>query len=284
MHKILELQRPTSGARRGTRNDDSLVNDALIEDILGGLQRANAALGIGGFMLLDVKDLSVGYGFLQILRQMSLVIAEGEYVCLIGPNGAGKSTTLKTISGLLQPFEGKILFKGERIDGLPANKVVRKGISFVTEERNLFVNMTVGDNLYLGAHTTRDKKVQEERLEFVFDLFPRLKERFSQIAGTLSGGEAKMLAIGRGMMSNPTLLLVDEPSLGLAPLLVERVFESLERLKQKGITILLVEQNLTKTLEVTDRGYVMEHGKTELAGKSSDLLHDAHVRKIFLGI
>lgn len=235
-------------------------------------------------MLLEVKDLNAGYGFLQILRNVTLMVDEGEYVCLVGPNGAGKSTTLKTIAGLLNPIGGKILLKGEPIHGLPGNKVARKGLSFVTEDRNLFVNMTVQENLYMGAYTIRDKKIQKDRLEFVFHLFPRLEERRRQVAGTLSGGEAKMLAIGRGMMSNPTLLLVDEPSLGLAPQLTERVFESLERLKQSGVTILLVEQNVTRTLAVTDRGYVLEHGKIELSGKSSDLAYNAHVRKVFLGV
>jgi ABC-type branched-subunit amino acid transport system ATPase component len=235
-------------------------------------------------MLLEVRDLNAGYGFLQILRNVTLMVDEGEYVCLVGPNGAGKSTTLKTIAGLLNPIGGKILLKGEPIHGLPGNKVARKGLSFVTEDRNLFVNMTVQENLYMGAYTIRDKKIQKDRLEFVFHLFPRLEERRRQVAGTLSGGEAKMLAIGRGMMSNPTLLLVDEPSLGLAPQLTERVFESLERLKQSGVTILLVEQNVTRTLAVTDRGYVLEHGKIELSGKSSDLAYNAHVRKVFLGV
>lgn len=235
-------------------------------------------------MLLEVKDLDAGYGFLQILRKVSLVVDVGEYVCLVGPNGAGKSTTLKAIAGLLKPMGGRVFLKGEPIDGLPGNKVARKGIAFVTEERNLFVNMTVQENLYMGAYTIRDKKIHKDSLEFVFELFPRLAERRRQVAGTLSGGEAKMLAIGRGMMSSPTLLLVDEPSLGLAPLLTERVFESLDQLKKTGVTILLVEQNVTRTLAVTDRGYVLENGKIELSGKSSDLVCNAHVRKVFLGV
>ena len=235
-------------------------------------------------MLLEVKDLDAGYGFLQILRKVSLVVDEGEYVCLVGPNGAGKSTTLKTIAGLINPIGGKIFLKGEPIHGLPCNQVTRKGIAFVTEERNLFVNMTVQENLYMGAYTIRDKKIQKDKLEFVFDTFPRLAERRRQVAGTLSGGEAKMLAVGRGMMSNPNLLLVDEPSFGLAPLLAERVFESLDRLKKSGVTILLVEQNVTRALAVTDRGYVLEHGKIELSGKSSDMAYNAHVRKVFLGV
>jgi branched-chain amino acid transport system ATP-binding protein len=235
-------------------------------------------------MLLEVKNLNAGYGFLQILRDVSLTVDTGEYVCLVGPNGAGKSTTLKSIAGLLAPMSGEILFKGEPIGGLPGNKVAGKGIAFVSEEMNLFVNMTVQENLAMGAYTIRDKKLQKDRLEFVYDLFPRLDERRSQLAGTMSGGERKMLAIGRGLMSNPTLLLVDEPSFGLAPLLTESVFQSLDTLVERGVTIMLVEQNVTKTLAVTDRGYVLENGRIELAGKSSDLACDAHVRKVFLGV
>jgi branched-chain amino acid transport system ATP-binding protein len=235
-------------------------------------------------MLLEVKNLNAGYGFLQILRDVSLTVDTGEYVCLVGPNGAGKSTTLKSIAGLLSPMSGEILFKGEPIDGLPGNQVARKGIAFVSEEMNLFVNMTVQENLAMGAYTIRDKKLQKDRLDFVYDLFPRLDERRSQLAGTMSGGERKMLAIGRGLMSNPTLLLVDEPSFGLAPLLTESVFQSLDTLIKRGVTIMLVEQNVTKTLAVTDRGYVLENGRIELSGKSGDLACDAHVRKVFLGV
>jgi branched-chain amino acid transport system ATP-binding protein len=235
-------------------------------------------------MLLEVNNLNAGYGFLQILRDVSLNVDQGEYVCLVGPNGAGKSTTLKTIAGLLAPMSGDIRFKGESIGGLPGNQVARKGISFVSEEMNLFVNMTVNENLAMGAYTITDKQKQKDRLEFVYDLFPRLVERRNQLAGTMSGGERKMLAIGRGLMSDPTLLLVDEPSFGLAPLLTENVFQSLDTLVKQGMTIMLVEQNVTKTLAVTDRGYVLENGRIELQGKSDDLACDAHVRKVFLGV
>ncbi len=235
-------------------------------------------------MLLEVKNLNAGYGFLQILRNVSLTVDNGEYVCLVGPNGAGKSTTLKTIAGLLTPMSGEILFDGESIAGLPGNKVTRKGISFVSEEMNLFVNMTVQENLAMGAYTIKDKKVQKDRLDFIFDLFPRLRERSHQLAGTMSGGERKMLAIGRGLMPNPKLLLVDEPSFGLAPQLTASVFQSLDTLVRQGMTIMLVEQNVTKTLAVTHRGYVLENGRIELSGKSSDLACDAHVRKVFLGV
>jgi branched-chain amino acid transport system ATP-binding protein len=235
-------------------------------------------------MLLEVKNLNAGYGFLQILRDVSLTVDTGEYVALVGPNGAGKSTTLKTIAGLLAPMSGEIRFKGEPITGLAGNKVARKGIAFVSEAMNLFVNMTVQENLFMGAYTLADKGLRQERLAFVYELFPRLVERRGQLAGTMSGGERKMLAIGRGLMSNPQLLLVDEPSFGLAPQLTESVFASLDTLKARGVTIMLVEQNVTKTLAVTDRGYVLENGRIELAGASRDLACNAHVRKVFLGV
>ncbi len=235
-------------------------------------------------MLLEVKNLNAGYGYLQILRDLSLHIDKGEYVGIVGPNGAGKSTTMKTIAGLISPMSGSVVFNGEDITGLSGSAVAKKGISFVSEEMNLFVNMTVKENLYMGAYTIKEKHLQNERLEFVFELFPRLAERRKQLAGTMSGGERKMLAIGRGMMSNPSLMLVDEPSFGLAPQLTASVFASLEVLIENGVTILLVEQNVTKTLAVTDRGYVLENGKIGLEGKSADLAEDSYVRKVFLGV
>lgn len=235
-------------------------------------------------MLLEVKNLDAGYGYLQILRSVSLNIDKGEYVGIVGPNGAGKSTTMKTIAGLIPPMGGHVMFNGEDITGLDASQITRKGISFVSEEMNLFVNMSVKENLYMGAYIITDKKIQGKRLDFVFGLFPRLAERKDQLAGTMSGGERKMLAIGRGMMSDPKLLLVDEPSFGLAPQLTAKVFESLDVLKNQGVTIMLVEQNVTKTLEVTDRGYILENGKIGLEGKSSDLADNPHVRKVFLGV
>ncbi len=235
-------------------------------------------------MLLEVRNLDAGYGYLQILRSISLNVDKGEYVCIVGPNGAGKSTTMKTIAGLIPPMKGSIVFNGEDITGLDASKITKKGISFVSEEMNLFVNMTVRENLYMGAYIIKDKKIQNERLNFVFDLFPRLEERKDQLAGTMSGGERKMLAIGRGMMSDPQLLLVDEPSFGLAPQLTANVFESLDVLKNRGVTIMLVEQNVTKTLAVTDRGYILENGKIGMDGRSCDLADDPYVRKVFLGI
>lgn len=234
-------------------------------------------------MLLEVKNLDAGYGFLQVLWDVSLKVDVGEYICLIGPNGAGKSTTLKSIGGLVKPKSGDITFKGEKIEGIPASRVCRKGIVYISEELNLFTQMTVSENLSMGAYTVKEKKEVITALEFVFDLFPRLAERKDQLAGTMSGGERKMLAIARGMMSSPSLMLVDEPSLGLSPQLTAAVFKSLEVLKDKGVTILLVEQNVTKTLQVTDRGYVLEKGKIVLDGKSSDLAQDDYVRKVFLG-
>ncbi len=235
-------------------------------------------------MLLEVTNLNAGYGYLQILRDVSLHVDKGEYVGIVGPNGAGKSTFMKTVAGLLSPMGGQVKFNGEDITGLSGSDVSRKGISFVSEEMNLFVNMTVQENLYMGAYTIKEKRLQNERLEFVFELFPRLAERKKQLAGTMSGGERKMLAIGRGMMSNPSLMMVDEPSFGLAPQLTANVFESLDVLLKNGVTILLVEQNVTKTLAVTHRGYVLENGKIVLEGKSADLAEDSYVRKVFLGV
>lgn len=235
-------------------------------------------------MLLEVKNLDAGYGYLQILRSVSLNVDKGEYVCIVGPNGAGKSTTMKTIAGLISPMGGSIVFNGEDITGLATSKITKKGISFVSEEMNLFVNMSVRENLFMGAYIIKDKRIQNERLDFVFDLFPRLAEREDQLAGTMSGRERKMLAIGRGMMSDPKLMLVDEPSFGLAPQLVANVFESLDVLVKAGVTILLAEQNVTKTLDVTDRGYILENGKIGLEGASCDLADDPHVRKVFLGV
>ena len=234
-------------------------------------------------MLLEVKNLDSGYGFLQVLWDVNFHVDEGEFVALIGPNGAGKSTTLKTISGLLEPQGGEIRFQGNEIGGLEGHLVCRKGVAYISEELNLFVNMTVKENLEMGAFTVGDSAKQAEHLEFVYELFPRLYEREAQYAGTLSGGERKMMAIGRGMMSDPSLLLVDEPSLGLAPMLTNEVFKALRTLNERGTTILLVEQNLNKTLKNTSRAYILEKGKIVLEGNSDELANDEHVRKIYLG-
>jgi ABC-type branched-subunit amino acid transport system ATPase component len=234
--------------------------------------------------LLEIQHIDAGYGFLQILWDISLAVEKNEFVCLLGANGAGKTTTLRTIAGFLTPTAGDVRFKGESIVGKAPHVVAQMGISFVSEALNLFTNMSVRENLLLGAYQLRDKQEQLKVLDFVFDLFPRLKEREGQLAGTMSGGERKMLAIARGMMSRPDLLLVDEPSLGLAPQLVLNVFKALEVLRQQGVTILLVEQNVKSTLRITDRGYVLEQGRVALEGQSAELATNDHVRVAYMGI
>jgi branched-chain amino acid transport system ATP-binding protein len=234
--------------------------------------------------LLELKNVDASYGFLQILWGVSLEVNEGEFVGLVGPNGAGKTTTLRTIAGLLTPSDGEVVFKGEKMNDVPAHMVTRKGISYISEDLNLFVEMSVRDNLLMGAYTIQDRDKQLETLDFIYELFPRLEERQSQLAGTMSGGERKMLAIARGLMSNPELLLVDEPSLGLAPHLVSDVFNSLQRLQETGITIMLVEQRVNATLEITDRAYVLEQGKIAMEGPSSELITNQHVKNAYLGI
>jgi branched-chain amino acid transport system ATP-binding protein len=234
--------------------------------------------------MLELKNVNTSYDFLQILWDVSLQVADGEFVALIGPNGAGKTTTLRTIAGLLVPKSGEVLFKGKSIGHMPAHTVSRLGISYISEGLNLFTDMSVRENLLLGAYALNDKKKELEILEFVYHLFPRLKEREKQLAGTMSGGERKMLAIARGMMSDPELLLVDEPSLGLAPHLTHDVFRALLELKKRGVTILLVEQNVNATLEITDRAYILEHGRIAMEGPSREMKANQHVRSAYLGI
>jgi branched-chain amino acid transport system ATP-binding protein len=238
----------------------------------------------GGVQLLELTNVNSKYDFLQILWDVSLQVAEGEFVALVGPNGAGKTTTLRTIAGLLAPMSGEIAFKGEPIGGMPAHTVSRLGISYVSEGLNLFTDMSVRENLLLGAYAVNNKKQELETLDFVYHLFPRLKEREKQLAGTMSGGERKMLAIARGMMSNPELLLVDEPSLGLAPHLTHDVFRALLELRKRGVTILLVEQNVNATLEITDRAYILEHGRIAMEGPSKEMKANEHVRNAYLGL
>ncbi|SDO54305.1 ABC transporter ATP-binding protein [Desulforhopalus singaporensis] len=230
-----------------------------------------------------MKNLNAGYGFLKVLWDVSIQIDRGEFVALVGPNGAGKSTTLKTISGLLPPQSGKITFDGQVINNQDCALNCRNGLSYISEELNLFTGMTVLENLEMGAQLLDDKNKMEENLQFVFELFPRLEERVGQYAGTLSGGERKMLAIARGLMSNPILVLVDEPSLGLAPQVTEEVFNALKVLNKKGVTILLVEQNVTKTLKFSSRAYILEKGEVVLEGPSSELITNDHVKQIYLG-
>ena len=234
--------------------------------------------------MLELNAVDAGYGFLQILWDVSLHVGEGEFVALVGPNGAGKTTTLRTIAGLVDPTKGDITFGGDSIIHVPAHKICHEGISYISETLNLFTGMSVRENLLLGAYIVRDRDGILEALDFVYELFPRLKEREGQLAGTLSGGERKMLAIGRGIMSSPRLLLVDEPSLGLAPNLTLSVFHALEKLRQSGVPILLVEQNVNPPLKITDRAYVLEQGRIVMEGNSRELLQNEHIRSAYLGI
>lgn len=234
--------------------------------------------------MLELKNLDSGYGFLQVLWDVSLEVDTGEFVALIGPNGAGKSTTLRTIVGLVEPRGGDILFKDKSILNEKAHLISRMGISYVSEALNLFTDMSVRENLLLGAYAVRERETQLETLDYIFTLFPRLEERKSQLAGTMSGGERKMLAIARGMMSNPTLMLVDEPTLGLQPNLTYDVFDALLQLRDQGVTILLVEQNVNATLDITDRAYILEQGKIAMEGPSKEMKANKHVRNAYLGI
>ena len=233
---------------------------------------------------LRIDDLSTAYAGVPALRAVSLEVGRGEMVALLGSNGAGKSTLLKTISGLLAPISGRIEFEGARIEGRPAHQVVRRGIAYVPEGRRLFSRLSVLDNLLLGAFARRDERLREEGLAEAFALFPVLGERREQDAGTLSGGEQQMLAIGRALMSRPRLLLLDEPSLGIAPRLVARIYETLAGINARGLTILLVEQNVRLALARAHRAYVMQTGRTVLQGPAHELLDSELVRRAFLGL
>jgi branched-chain amino acid transport system ATP-binding protein len=234
--------------------------------------------------MLEIKNLVVNYGAIAALHGISLSVPAGKIVTLIGANGAGKTTTLKTISGLLKPASGEILYEGKNIAGLPPHQIVARGISQSPEGRMVFANLTVLENLQLGAYLQKDKNVVRRELEHIFALFPRLKEREKQIAGTLSGGEQQMLAIGRALMSRPKLLLLDEPSLGLAPLLVKTIFEKIVEINRaQGLTILLVEQNANLALEISHVGYVLETGKVVLQGDSCELRQNPKVKSAYLG-
>jgi branched-chain amino acid transport system ATP-binding protein len=233
--------------------------------------------------LLELKALKVAYGGIQAVKGIDLFVAPGELVCLIGANGAGKTTTLKGITGLQPIKSGKIHYAGEDITGKPAFQLVRKGLSMVPEGRGVFGALTIEENLAMGAYVRDDRPAIREDVERVFGLFPRLKERRKQTAGTLSGGEQQMLAMGRAMMSRPKLLLLDEPSMGLAPLMVQKVFETVLAISSEGVTILLIEQNAKLALEVSGRGYVMESGEITLHGEAKQLLSDPKVRAAYLG-
>ena len=234
--------------------------------------------------MLEVKNINAGYEGIQVLWDISLEVEEGEFVAIIGANGAGKSTLLKTIAGIHKQTSGSINFENNSIENLPAHAVVSRGIAMVPEGRRLFPYMTVRENLEMGAYTVKDPQKVEENLSWVYGLFPKLEERQRQMAGTFSGGEQQMLTISRALMSRPRFLMLDEPSLGLQPNIVSNVFQSLEVLHNEGVTILLVEQNVRKSLEIAQRAYVLEHGHIVMSGDSEELLQDEGVKKAYLGI
>jgi len=233
--------------------------------------------------LLELSKINVFYGDLQVIWDASFRVKKGEIVAILGPNGAGKTTLLKTISGVLKPRSGTITFLGERIDAINSHQIAELGISHVPEGRRLFPQMTVLENLEMGAYPRKARKKKSDALERVFQLFPILKERKNQLAGTLSGGEQQMLAIGRGLMSNPLLLMLDEPSLGLAPKLVSKTFEIVREINDEGLTLLLVEQNIHYALELADRAHVLETGRIVLEGEGKHLLNDPYLKKAYLG-
>lgn len=233
--------------------------------------------------MLKVKNLKVGYGNVPVIFDFSCEVNKGEVVSILGSNGAGKSTLIKTISGLLKPTSGEITFLGERIDNLPAYKILEKGIAQVPEGRQVFGKMSIKDNLLLGAYVIRDENKKQKLLKDIYELFPRLEERSMQKAETLSGGEQQMLAIARGLMSDPKILMIDEMSLGLAPVLVEKVMDTLEIIKER-VTVLLVEQKVQEALEIADRGYVLQNGRLAIEGTGEELLESDIVKKAYLGL
>ena len=233
--------------------------------------------------MLEVKDLEVYYGMIQAIKGISFEVNEGEVIALIGANGAGKTTTLHTITGLLQASSGHVLFEGTDISKVPAHKIVSMGMAHVPEGRRVFANLSVLQNLKLGAYTRRDKNEYEETLATVYERFPRLQERQNQMAGTLSGGEQQMLAMGRALMSHPKIILMDEPSMGLSPIFVNEIFDIIQSVSASGTTVLLVEQNARKALSIADRAYVLETGNVVLEGKADELLHNDAIKKAYLG-
>lgn len=233
--------------------------------------------------MLEVVNLEVNYGAIKALKGISFKVKPGEIVTLIGANGAGKTTTLRTISGLIKASQGKIYFKGQDITNLDAHKIVELGISHVPEGRRVFATLTVMENLELAAWTVKDKKIRNERFEMVFEIFPRLKERRKQLAGTLSGGEQQMLSVARALTTGGDIMLLDEPSMGLAPILVDEIFDILEKINKQGTTILLVEQNAKKALNLADYAYVLEVGTIALEGDAKELLNDPRVKEAYLG-
>ncbi len=234
-------------------------------------------------MMLEIQNLKVNYGMIRALKGISFKVDEGEVIALIGANGAGKTTALHTITGLLPAASGSIMFNGVDITKVPAHRIVTMGMAHVPEGRRVFSNLSVLQNLKMGAYTRNDKSEVEKNLEIVFSRFPRLKERQNQLSGTLSGGEQQMLAMGRALMSNPRIILMDEPSMGLSPILVNEIFDIIEKVKADGTTVLLVEQNAKKALSISDRGYVLETGNIVLEGKASELLDNEQIKKAYLG-
>ncbi|WOO38543.1 ABC transporter ATP-binding protein [Anaerocolumna sp. AGMB13020] len=233
--------------------------------------------------MLKIEDLNVYYGVIQALKGVSFEVKEGEVIALIGANGAGKTTILHSITGLLGTKAGRVLYEGKDLTKIPAHKIVTMGMAHVPEGRRVFAELTVYENLKLGAYTRKDKTEIENTLNKVYNRFPRLKERKNQIAGTLSGGEQQMLAMGRALMSQPKIILMDEPSMGLSPLFVSEIFDIIKEISESGTTVLLVEQNAKKALSIASRAYVLETGKIVLEGKASDLLNDDSVKKAYLG-
>lgn len=233
--------------------------------------------------MLEVKNLEVYYGVIQAIKGISFEVNEGEVIALIGANGAGKTTTLQTITGMLQPKAGEIIFEGKDISKIPGHKIVSMGMAHVPEGRRVFAELSVYENLKLGAYTRKDKKEIEETLARVYKSFPRLEERKNQLAGTLSGGEQQMLAMGRALMSHPKIILMDEPSMGLSPIFVNEIFDIIKSVSASGTTVLLVEQNAKKALSIADRAYVLETGKIVLSGEASDLLNNDSIKKAYLG-
>lgn len=233
--------------------------------------------------MLEVKDIQVYYGMIQAIKGVSFHVDEGEVVALIGANGAGKTTILHTISGLLTPKNGSVLFEGQDITKIPGHKIVSMGMAHVPEGRRVFAQLTVLQNLKMGAYTRKDKEEIRQTLQTVFERFPRLEERQNQLAGTLSGGEQQMLAMGRALMSHPKIILMDEPSMGLSPIFVNEIFDIIQEVSKGGTTVLLVEQNAKKALSIADRAYVLETGNIVLEGKAQDLLQDDSIRKAYLG-
>ena len=233
--------------------------------------------------MLEVKNLEVHYGVIQALKGISFEVNKGEVIALIGANGAGKTTTLQTITGMLKPTSGEILFEGQDIAKVPGHKIVSMGMAHVPEGRRVFAELSVYENLRMGAYTRKDKKEIEDSLQRVYKSFPRLEERKNQLAGTLSGGEQQMLAMGRALMSKPSIILMDEPSMGLSPIFVEEIFSIIREISSSGTTVLLVEQNAKKALGIADRAYVLETGRIVLEGKADELMHDDSIKKAYLG-